>query len=474
MGPEYYGSLYNYSNDQLATTLWYHDHALGITRLNVYAGLAGFYLIQDPIQDAQLKLPTGDYDIPLAIQDRSVTVDYQLYWPQPYLPEFFGNLPVVNGIVYGNLRLEPNIYRLRLLNGCTAAFLNIRIESTDAKIKAPGFVQIASEGGLLPAPVPFASMQSLLIAPAERPEILVDLRGYSSGTKFIVTNDAPGPYPMGDPPVLTQLFQIEVVAKACASPGGATQPGRGLRGLSKKQSSKSKSRKSGKRSSKSKKRSSKSHKRSSRSRSRSSTNLNSNSKSRPDPQPPSLCPSFSPPSALPPIYPLKRTDNNARKHFFLNEQTVMTAYGFEVPLSLIDNSTWDDPITTFVPFNNVEDWTVDNWTVDAHPIHLHLVQFQVIARYNSAGAPSAWTTVAANEKGWKDTVVMYPCWDLVNTGNDCPPGTATTVIRAKFDLPGKYPIHCHILTHEDFDMMRPYVVLPPPPKPDDSGKVRKH
>ena len=90
---------YTYQNDQNAAILWFHDHALGTTRLNVYAGLAAFYLLTDPAQ-AALQLPTGNYDIGLAIQDRSFNDDGSLFYPSVYDPCLRG------GSAYSNRSLQ--------------------------------------------------------------------------------------------------------------------------------------------------------------------------------------------------------------------------------------------------------------------------------------------------------------------------------------------------------------------------------
>ena len=139
-----------YENDQEATTLWYHDHVMGITRLNVYAGLAGFYLLRDEWENG-LNLPSGVYEIPLVIQDRSFYSDGSLYYPSNpdsveegggILPEMFGDFILVNGAVWPFLDVEPRKYRLRLLNGSDSRFYNLFLPGVK-------FYQIGSDGGLL-------------------------------------------------------------------------------------------------------------------------------------------------------------------------------------------------------------------------------------------------------------------------------------------------------------------------------------
>jgi spore coat protein A, manganese oxidase len=135
-----------YPNDQEAATRWYHDHALGITRLNVYMGLAGFYLLSDAWEQS-LPLPRGVYDLPLAIMDRSFNADGSLAYPMVLAPEVFSDHITVNGKVSPYAPVARGKYRLRLLNGCTARFLVLKLSSGVA------FHQIASEQGLLPRPV---------------------------------------------------------------------------------------------------------------------------------------------------------------------------------------------------------------------------------------------------------------------------------------------------------------------------------
>ena len=158
--------------------LWYHDHAIGQTRLNVYAGLAGVYLIRDDEEDA-LGLPSGDYEVPLIIQDRSFATDGSLTYPVsdmagsedhpgPWVPEFFGDTILVNGKVWPHFEVEPRKYRLRILNGSNARFYRLRL--SDGR----PFVQIGADQGLLSAPV---QTGRLLLAPAERADVIVDFRG---------------------------------------------------------------------------------------------------------------------------------------------------------------------------------------------------------------------------------------------------------------------------------------------------------
>ncbi len=192
--------IYRYPNSQRAATLWYHDHALGITRLNVYAGLAGFYLLRDK-NEMSLNLPRGKFEIPLVIQDRSFNRDGSLFYPkQPQMasrgipspsivPEFFGNTNLVNGKVWPFLNVEPRKYRFRLLNGSNSRFYTLRLSSGQP------FIQIGTDGGLLPRPV---RIGSLTLAPAERADVILDFSRFK-GKTITMTNSAPAPFPNGTP-----------------------------------------------------------------------------------------------------------------------------------------------------------------------------------------------------------------------------------------------------------------------------------
>ena len=187
--------IYEYENVQQASTLWYHDHALGITRLNVVAGLAGFYLIFDDVEDS-LNLPKLPYDMGIVFQDRTFTAggafDYPTVGNVPavhpqWVPEFFGDTIMVNGKITPYLRVEPRRYRIRFLDGSQARFYNMSLSN------GMSFFIIASEGGLFAAPV---EQKQLLISPGERYEAVVDFTGLAGQTLYI-QNDAPAPFPGG-------------------------------------------------------------------------------------------------------------------------------------------------------------------------------------------------------------------------------------------------------------------------------------
>lgn len=420
-GMEFVTSRYTYPNMQEPTTLWYHDHALGITRLNVIMGLAGFYLLRDPnnpLDQPTSPLPKGKYEIPIAIQDRMFFTDGSLNFPSlginpnihPYwLPEFFGDTIMVNGAVWPNLNVEPRQYRFRLLNGSNARFYNLKFSN-----KMP-FIQIGSDGGYLPAPV---SLTELTLAPGERADILVDFSAIAPRTRLLLLNDAKAPFPKGtpaDPQTVGQIMQFTVILAPVVVPA---------------------------------------------------------------PLPPVL-------NVIPALTP--------------NQKRILTLVEVMGPAGpvevLLDGQKWHAPTSELPRVGSTEDWEIINLTADAHPIHLHLVQFQLVSRqpFQVSKYSNDWMlingmpplnhpTIALpvapylqgkpavpppNEAGWKDTIKMFP--GEVTTirvryapQNANPALTIPGVNLYPFDPtagPG-YVWHCHILDHEDNEMMRPYKVTP--------------
>jgi spore coat protein A len=390
-----------YPNDQPGTTLWYHDHAIGITRLNVYAGLAGFYLIRDPEEDA-LNLPSGQYEIPLMIQDRSFNPDGSLQYPPAvngthpaWMQEFFGNVICVNGKAAPYLEVEPRKYRFRIVNASNARFYHLSLEPADAEGKpngkitdAPPFNQIGTDGGLLPAPL---RLHYLIVSPAERFDIVIDFSQHK-GANLALTNNAPAPYARGGQIVPAEVMLFKV-----------TKP---LTGAD----------------------------------------------------------TSSVPETLVPFTPLDPA-LAARERVLSLVESDRPSDGYTM-IGLLDKKHWDEPISEDPKAGTTEIWSFVNTTGDVHPMHLHLVQFQVLNRQtfdiqsylqtgklNFTGHPMP---PESNERpAWKDTIKTYS-------------GYVTRVI-AKFDLPTgtvanpgeefRYVWHCHVLEHEDNEMMRPYKVV---------------
>jgi spore coat protein A len=399
---------FTYSNAQPGTTLWYHDHAMGITRLNVYAGLAGFYLLRDQydtgVPGMGLNLPKGDYEIPLVIQDKMFNADGTLFYPNVgvttthpvWVPEFFGDTPVVNGKAYPYLEVEPRRYRFRFLNGSDARFYHLWF---DNGAPVPCY-QIGAEGGLLPAPV---QVTKLLLAPAERADIIFDFTGLA-GQTLTLKNNAKAPFPGGGAGRIPNLMQFRV-----------TKPLRGT--------------------------------------------------------------DTTTPAAqlvLPPFTPLNAANATTVRNIVLVEQEGPNGNPLAVQLN---GKGFEDPVMETPQVGATEVWQFINITGDAHPMHVHLVQFQIVNRqpfdvegYTTAfeiwldnGGTGAVPDVAPfltgtatapdpNETGFKDTAKAYPGQVLrIVARFDVPPSTL---------LPAEYVYHCHILEHEDNEMMRPYQVMP--------------
>ena len=433
-------AVYYYPNEQLPATLWYHDHALGITRINVMSGLAGFYLLRDSADTIAPLLPSGEYEIPLAIQDRSFNLDGSMWFSpvglnptiHPYWqPEFFGNTIMVNGKVWPNLNVKQGQYRFRVLDGSNARFYTIDLWDMNTDQTVP-FIQIGSDGGYLRAPV---NLKKLTIAPGERADILVDFTGLA-GHKIIMRNHARAPFPVGtpaDPKTVGQIMQFTVT--------GAT-------GL-----------------------------------------------------PPAILPPTLNPTLAGPVFPSLPATLLTRT---LVLWEVMGALG---PVEiLLNGQKWAADVSEMPEVGTTEDWIIVNPTADTHPIHLHLVQFQLVSRQKIDAAKYAadwvaiqtdpginndnmppWTlpykpnelSIAAylrskpalappNEQGWKDTVQVNPGEVTIIRVRYAPQDAPTTGLGAPAPGINLYPFdptvgpgyvwHCHILDHEDNEMMRPYKV----------------
>ena len=402
----------DYPNAQEPTTLWYHDHALGETRLNVMSGLAGFYILQDPKDPLAEKLPRGQYDVPLCIQDRSFYNDGSLYYPSvgnnpsvhPYWQDtFLGDTIMVNGKVWPNMNVNQGLYRFRLLDASNSRFYEFSLSN------GMTFTQIGTDGGYLKTQVP---LTALLLGPGERADILIDFSTVAPGTKITLENLALTS--SSEKTTVGQVMQFTV--------SGAT-------GFASK------------------------------------------------PLPSELNPTLA--GAFPTLQNVTKT----------RTMSLIGSTGANGTLAMyLDGQNWDAPISETPILGSTEDWVIVNPSISAHTIHLHLVQFQVVSRqtFNDTNYLADWTAlngepplnhstvnvqsltpyltgqvtpVAANEQGWKDTVVAF--------------AGQVTVIRIRFTQqdgsafpfdatagPG-YVWHCHLLEHEDNEMMRPYTLVKP-------------
>jgi FtsP/CotA-like multicopper oxidase with cupredoxin domain len=408
---------YHYDNDQEGTMLWYHDHAMGITRLNVYAGLAGVYLLRDTYDTGEpngpLGLPTGVYEVPLVIQDKMFNEDGTLNYPlgefgSIWAPEFFGDVATVNGKVWPNLNVDRGLYRFRVLNGSNARVYSLRLSSGQTML------QIGAEGGLLNAPV---AVNQLTIAPGERADLLIDFSGHAPGAKIVLKNVAPVPFPNGPRATRRGGMPIKEIMQFTV---GTAQ---GFAGI----------------------------------------------------VPYSL--------RATPIQPLSAPVNvrNVTLVEIADSET-------EAPLmALVNNLRFDTSYTEMPVVDTVEQWNIINATGDTHPIHFHLVQFQLLGRQRfdvdafmeanypelpdleAAGdgpwpAPSAdaYTKGAVkgpdpNETGWKDTVRANP-GEITRIMVPFGAGAAADIPFGR-SFTGDYVFHCHILEHEDNEMMLPYTVV---------------
>lgn len=203
-GPTFKGTTFEYFNGQLPTMLWYHDHALGMTRLNLAAGLEGMFIIRDPQHDAVAPLlPSGQFEMPLMLTDRAFNSDGSIQFNidgdnpdlHPYwVPEYFGNVVMVNGKAWPNMNVQRRQYRFRIVDGSNARFYNLSLVKKDGT-RLP-FIQVGGDGSYLPAPV---TLTSIFLAICERADILVDFSNLPAGTKVVMRNDANAPFPGGDP-----------------------------------------------------------------------------------------------------------------------------------------------------------------------------------------------------------------------------------------------------------------------------------
>jgi FtsP/CotA-like multicopper oxidase with cupredoxin domain len=358
-------TTYVYPNHQAAASLWYHDHAMGVTRLNVMMGMAGFYNLRDPVENA-LGLPSGQFEIVTAIQDRSFNPDGTLQYPATWEEHFFGDKILVNGKVWPFLNVKKGKYRFRLLNGS-----NSRVYTLALSNGAPFWV-IGDEGGLLPAPL---RRTSSTITPGERMDVVIDFQPYANGTQIILQNSAPAPYP-GTPGVGV----IPNVMKFVVVPGGGAH-------------------------------------------------------------------TAPLPATLRTVTPIPEAEAERTRTLELYK----TADACTGQRWSINGLRWGD-ITEFPRLGTTEIWEWVNRSGFVHPMHMHLVQFQVLDRqpFEIVGGNIQTTGPRvppdSSEAGWKDTAPVRPLEIL-------------RVIARFEDYTGLYAYHCHILEHEEHEMMRQFKVV---------------
>jgi spore coat protein A len=355
---------YTYPNQQDAAMLWYHDHAMGINRLNICAGMAGLYIIRDQVEDA-LNLPKGEFEIPLVLMDRMITKEGQIYYPHsqvagaPWVAEYFGNATLINGKLLPFLDVQARRYRFRLLNASNARFYFLTLQGG-------ALHQIGTDQGLMSAPV---EVTRLTLAPGERADLVIDF-SEAAGQNLLLNN------------LSSTLMQFRVGAAKVSDESAL-------------------------------------------------------------------------PKTLREVPPMPESSAVRTRRLTLEEFDSVLA---EPIIHTLDGKRWHDPISEKPRLNSTEIWEFLNLTEDTHPIHLHLVRFQILDRRvlnvdeylfnnNKVVYLSEPTPPEASERGWKDTVRATP--------------SASTRIIVNFNgYPGRYVWHCHILEHEDNEMMRPYEVLP--------------
>jgi spore coat protein A len=464
-------AVFDYPNINPATTLWYHDHALGITRLNVMSGLAGFYIVRDGDATSTALTTagiTGKYDMPLVFQDRNFDPNGQLLFPSlgvqpavhPYwVPEFFGEVIMVNGLAWPNMNVDQGVYYFRLLDGSNARFYTISFLVTASPTAALigtylPFTIISSDGGYLKAPVnPVGPIPQFTFAPGERVGILMDFSGLPAGTTILVQNTAPENYPAGlpvNPLTAGQVMQFTVTSTV----GTSSMP-------------------------------------------TFTADLN-----------PTLPATGVFPTLTQPTKAVGTPAPTAGGKFRMLTLVEVLDPVTKVPLELLlDGQRWNSPPSEKAEVGSTEEWIIYNPTADSHPIHLHLVQFQLVSRQvfkskvyyddwlkaNGGVLPIAGKTlnilswpnqyqvqppmpVPPEEQGWKDTVMVHP-------------GQITTIrvryapVEATAPTPGVNPYaphfdptaahgtgalsygyvwHCHIIDHEDNEMMRPLEITTTP------------
>jgi spore coat protein A len=379
---------YVYPNfNQLPATLWYHDHSLGITRLNVYMGLAAYYLLRpdcavtpnDP--ECNGSLPGKEFEVPAVIQDRSFNEDGSLSYPTTIVGGgFFGDKVLVNGKVWPFLNVMQGKYRFRFINGSQARTYTLRLENLADPAQVIPFTLIGTDGGLISAPI---NLSTIHMVPAERFDVVIDFAGFTAGTEIVLRNDET------TLPLLPNVMKFIVMGQA-----GHT------------------------------------------------ADL---------------------PATLTPVTPIPEQDAVATRWFNLkkvaeacagSEWLIESLDGPDPATANVIGEHWDD-ISEFPVKEQIEIWEFINESDMMHPMHVHLVQFQVLDRCPLGGGQCE--PLAPHELNtWKDTVRVSP-------------GERVRVIMKFEDYVGKFPYHCHLLDHEDHEMMRQFQVTNDPALCNNNG-----
>jgi len=459
-GPRWVHKQYKYDNSQEAGCLWYHDHSLGLTRLNVYAGLVGFYIIRDHEDTGRhnnpLNLPAEQYELAYAIQDKMFKANGQLFFPSKpgdpaydgfingegavlppdkfpnggptILPEFFGDHMVVNGKIWPKTNVEPRNYRMRLLNGCDSRFLAIRFRvassnnATDlvGASRPLAFTVIGGDQGLASNAT---RVISLLLNPASRADIVVDFSDVPFGSRIIMENIA------GDAPFDGTLTTDTDFDPENLFPNRQTDRIMAF-------------------------------------------DVNKRLSRIPD--------NFVP-NVIDHYQGNQNTVDKVRKLALFEGRDefnrLQPMLGVAEPTVDVEGNmvngatTWHMPITENPALDSTEIWEIYNSTVDAHPVHVHLVNFEILNREKFTATKVMKDMVQHNGAIGKGFYLenisitpgtLKPALDEEKAPLDmvtCYPGEVTR-IKMTFDRAGRYVWHCHILSHEDHDMMRPYHVGP--------------
>lgn len=496
-------AVYTYPNTQEAAPLWFHDHALGVTRLNVYAGLAGAYLLvePDPAKQPPANLPGPADIIPLVIQDRSFDVNGQLFLHNTpinpehpfWVPEFVGDVIVVNGAAWPFVSLEPRRYRFLFINGSNARTYEMFLTNAQTGRAGPAMYQIGTDGGYLDTPVAIdptqrKGLRKLVLMPGERADVIVDFAGVAPGTTLMLRNTGKAPYPAGAPPNGATTGRILAIRINCppagcpaADPsydpagGGSLRPGNPIVRLVNPTTGAL------------------------------ATNV-AIQKTRQLTLNEVLAPAVGAFPGGPTEILVNNTKFDGDSSRTYGDFTALTVNGVTTRYSELPNE------------GDTEVWEIVNLTADAHPIHLHLQEFQLLNRqrfavnqytalyeqsfpggaylagfgppldYRPGNNPSSGgkyggnpdvtpflkgpvMAPAANEAGWKDTVVMYPGqvtriavrWAPVDLPTTTPASDRYYAFAPDGDL--GYVWHCHIIDHEDNEMMRPTMMQPNPSAP---------